>query len=110
MRSSYTFKEHVMIESVWGIEPYGTSDQPSPVGGCVQVQYDNPGSDVGVGLTLNRQGLEQYLKDNPEPANLGSIGNPDNGLVFFARLERSQINRLITLLRRARDKTFGADV
>lgn len=93
-----------MIENVYGIEPHGTDDDPSPVGGTVAVQYDSNGNDVGIGITLNRVGLEKYLADNP------FYGQPDEPpLVLFVRMERSATNRLIRLLRKARDAAFGRD-
>ena len=94
-----------MIEHVYGIEP-SSNDM---VGGCVAVQYDRTGADMGVGITLNRAALEKYLREYPEPSGLGTPANPDEGLVFFVRLERPQVNRLVRLLRKGRDLTFGRD-
>jgi hypothetical protein len=93
-----------MIETVHGTEPH----DGDIVGGSVQVQYDRHGGDIGLGITLNRAALEHYLHENPELAT-GTPAYPDNGLVFFVRLERPGTNRLVRLLRKARDVTFGAD-
>lgn len=102
-------KGNKMIEEIYGCEPHGTSENPSPVGGTVLVQYEKDCGDVGIGITLNRAGLERWLKDNPEPEGLGNAAHPDNGLSFYVRLERPAVNRLVRLMRKARDITFGPD-
>jgi hypothetical protein len=92
-----------MIEVIYGNEPF-ESGGPS----TVAVQYDRTGGDIGLGVTMNRKWLETYLRDNPGPDGM-SQETPDNGVTFFVRMERGSANRLVRLLRKARDITFGKD-
>lgn len=98
-----------MIEEVNGYNPHQGLGVDEMVAGAVLVQYDKNEPDIAIGITLNRASLEKYLLDNPEPEGIGTPANPDNGLSFYVRLQRPQTNRLVRLIRKARDTTFGRD-
>lgn len=79
----------------------------------VVLASDYPGGDVRaeVGKMPTTAGCVVWLKDGAHVALrvLDRMKDPDGFEVLDLNLDRDGINRLIRLLRRARDQAFGSD-
>lgn len=93
-------------------------DTPERTGPRVTLGWDrSPG--VQVGVVHSRPEVEMYLgellvdvdiTEEQRTAVVEALTQPESGsLGWYTTLGRSEVNRLIRTLRRARDASFGAD-